>query len=304
MSLDINVPGGNPRSPGFSVQRSPNGLSISAGALASTNTKFGMANDEGGLSVSAYPVRSPFFVLAAVQGMFDDGSNFAAVSAAWDAVGLDTCDFECFIAEPGANFTVNWSGSNVVLPAPRWAYPEVFTPNEHWSSLGVKTTHRPASETDLEGTSAIWDVPGDAQVVDSGGGLSGYWFIFRAPVRVDEPGTPPDPATYPEWVLGTQYNRFGYDPPNYCTHNGNYYSCLVSNSSIEPPNGTYWGPMIFGGLLRSYGLHAYYNISVLPDQNGFADCHLARNYVIAPAAFNPIPALETPSNYPAWPPEA
>lgn len=56
MSLDISVPGGNPNKPGFSVQRSANGLSISAGALTSTNTTFGMMNDEGGLSVSAYPV--------------------------------------------------------------------------------------------------------------------------------------------------------------------------------------------------------------------------------------------------------
>lgn len=56
MSLDINVPSGNPNNPGFSVQRSSSGLHINAGALASTNTKFGIANDEGGLSINAQPV--------------------------------------------------------------------------------------------------------------------------------------------------------------------------------------------------------------------------------------------------------
>lgn len=56
MSLDLYVPGGNPNKPGFSVQRNAHGLSISAGALASTNTMFGIANHEGGLSVSAWPV--------------------------------------------------------------------------------------------------------------------------------------------------------------------------------------------------------------------------------------------------------
>lgn len=62
MSLDINVPGGNPNKPGFSVQRSPSGLHINAGALASTNTTrtmFGVANDEGGLSINVYPVPQP-----------------------------------------------------------------------------------------------------------------------------------------------------------------------------------------------------------------------------------------------------
>lgn len=227
----------------FAVSRDSDGIFIAVRDNAAP--QFTVGRDEGGLSVSAYPVPRRHFVLAAVQTMSDGGSNFAAVSAAWDAVGLDTCDFECFIAEPGANFTVNWSGHNVVMLAPRWAYPEVFTPNEHWLSLGVKTTHRPASETDIDGTSAIWAIPGDAQVVYSGGGFPGYWFIFRAPVRVDEP----------PW-----------------------------------------------GMLRSYGLHAYYNLSVLPAQNGYVDCQLARNYVIAPGIFSPLPTLEQPSNYPVWPP--
>lgn len=59
MTLDINVPGGNPTLPGFSVQRCSNGLYIAAGAFTDSPVGFGVANDENGLSVNALPISPP-----------------------------------------------------------------------------------------------------------------------------------------------------------------------------------------------------------------------------------------------------
>lgn len=59
MTLDINVPGGNPTQPGFSVQRSSSGLYVAAGAFTDSPVGFGVANDENGLSVNAIPISPP-----------------------------------------------------------------------------------------------------------------------------------------------------------------------------------------------------------------------------------------------------
>jgi hypothetical protein len=164
--------------------------------------------------------------------------------AAWDAVGLDTCDFECFMAEDGdANWPNGWAGHAFMFPAARWAYPEVFTPNDHWRSLGVKAAHRPADAEDT-GNDASWAVPDDIIGINNGTGQSLWWFCLRAAVRVDEP---PD------------------------------------------------------GMLRSYGMHAYWPVAHVPDGSMFLDCQLAHNYVSEPLFYN-VAALETPSNYDAWPP--
>lgn len=86
MSIDISVPGGNPNMPGFSVQRSSSGLSISAGDIASTNTMFGMANDEGGLSVSAYPVSTISWLVRACVSINN------VFSTLWGDVTVDRLD--------------------------------------------------------------------------------------------------------------------------------------------------------------------------------------------------------------------
>jgi hypothetical protein len=59
MSIDIGVPGGDQDRPGFHVQRDSHGLSIAAGTLRSSGVMFGVANDEGGLSINAFPVVQP-----------------------------------------------------------------------------------------------------------------------------------------------------------------------------------------------------------------------------------------------------
>lgn len=83
MSIDISVPGGNPNKPGFFVQRSASGLSISAGALASTNTMFGAMNDEGGLSVSAWPVS-----LGETEFNYVPNPRFHVGTASWPDTSL------------------------------------------------------------------------------------------------------------------------------------------------------------------------------------------------------------------------
>lgn len=56
MGVHVWVPDGDAREPGFAVQSSNHGLSVSAGALADSPAMFGVMNDEGGLSVSAWPL--------------------------------------------------------------------------------------------------------------------------------------------------------------------------------------------------------------------------------------------------------
>ena len=59
MSLDVDVPGGDPTKPGFTVARNGSGLSLGAGPLISTPIGFSITNDEDGLSVSGYPTPKP-----------------------------------------------------------------------------------------------------------------------------------------------------------------------------------------------------------------------------------------------------
>jgi len=52
--LGINVQGGDPLAPGFTAQRSTEGITLGAGAYSAGPVGFGIANDEGGLSVNAF----------------------------------------------------------------------------------------------------------------------------------------------------------------------------------------------------------------------------------------------------------
>lgn len=56
MSVDLTVPGGTGTRPGFTVEKTNDAILIYCGALQDGDSMFGITNDEGGLSISAYPV--------------------------------------------------------------------------------------------------------------------------------------------------------------------------------------------------------------------------------------------------------
>jgi len=56
MKRDLVVPSGTGTKPGFSVELGEKAILIYCGALGDESAMFGIANDEGGVSISAYPV--------------------------------------------------------------------------------------------------------------------------------------------------------------------------------------------------------------------------------------------------------
>jgi hypothetical protein len=56
VSIDLSVPGGSAANPGFVAQRSPFGITISAGRIGQGTTLFGVTRDQNGLLVNAFPM--------------------------------------------------------------------------------------------------------------------------------------------------------------------------------------------------------------------------------------------------------